>query len=315
MLDLKKLHKMLLGLSGARILTHKSPDGDCIGAGLALCYWLRAKGIPANLLNSDGIPNRYSFIAEGYSPVELPGDSASISVDLSDTSLLGDSLEEYAGDIYLSGDHHASNRMFAKNNFVDGSMSAACLIVYEMLSSAGEEIDSLVASCLYTGIATDTGCFRFENTTPEAHTAAAGLMRLGVDYAGINRLMFDVRSKGRLIAEQRVISGMELFGDGRIAVITVTNGMIEELNIDRTELEGLASIPLCVEGARVGITLKQLEGEHEGYKVSIRTIDIDASLIASRFGGGGHIRAAGCQIEKSREEAVRLLVREASALL
>ncbi|MCD7847152.1 MAG: bifunctional oligoribonuclease/PAP phosphatase NrnA [Oscillospiraceae bacterium] len=289
------------------ILTHKSPDGDCIGAGMGLCLYLRSLGKKANVVNDEEFPARYDFLIGDYKPMNFK-EKFVISVDISDTTLLGDNLAEYADKIDLCIDHHGSNRFFAKKSYVDPQASAACLIIFELLEHMGAEITLPIATNLYTGLATDTGCFKFQNTTPEAHIAAAKLMRIGVDFEHINRKMFDIKSRNRIVAEQRLVSGMRFFEDGQIGFLTVTNQAITEFHIDRSELETFAQIPLTIEGVRFGYTIKQQEDKPNTYKISLRTTDADAAAICGELGGGGHLRAAGCTVEgKLREVYVKLL--------
>ena len=310
----KELAEKLDKIDNVSILTHKSPDGDCIGGGLALCYWLRSKGKKANVLNSDGIPERYDFLSQGYEPMEFE-EQAVVSVDVADTALLGDVLSHYADRIDICIDHHKSNKSFAKYSYVDKEASAVCLVLYELFEYMGGGYDKLRASCLYTGIATDTGCFKYQNTTPAAHRAAAGLMEKDVDYENINRRMFDIKSRGRILAEQRLIGRMKYFADDAIAIITITNEMIENYGIDRSELDGFASIPLTVEGVKIGITLKQQPDDENVFKASIRTTEADASALASEFGGGGHIRAAGCTLNGGARDVTKRIVAAAKRYL
>lgn len=310
----KELAEKLDKIDNVSILTHKSPDGDCIGGGLALCYWLRSKGKKANILNSDGIPVRYDFLSDGYEPMEFCEQTV-VSVDVADTALLGDALSGYADRVDICIDHHKSNRSFAKYSYVDSEASAVCLVLYELFEYMGGGYDKLIASCLYTGIATDTGCFKYQNTTPAAHRAAAGLMEKGVDYETINRRMFDIKSRGRILAEQRLIGRMKYFADDAIAIITITNEMISNYGIDRAELDGFASIPLTVEGVKIGITLKQQEDDENIFKASIRTTMADASALAQEFGGGGHIRAAGCTLTGSARDVTKRIVAAAKRYL
>lgn len=299
--------EILQGCDNVTILTHKSPDGDCIGAGMGLCLYLRSQGKHANVVNSDGFPARYDFMIGDYQP-EAFDEKFVISVDISDTSLLGDELMGYADKIDLCIDHHGSNRFFAKKSYVDASASAACLIIFELLEHMGAEITLPMATNLYTGLATDTGCFKFQNTTPSAHIAAAKLMEMGVDFEHINRKMFDIKSRSRIMAEQKLISDMRFFEDGSIGFMTVTNQIVSEFLIDRAELDAFAQIPLTIEGVRFGYTLKQQEDKPQLFKVSLRTTDADAAAICGEFGGGGHLRAAGCTIEgKAREVLAKLL--------
>ncbi|MCD7770918.1 MAG: bifunctional oligoribonuclease/PAP phosphatase NrnA [Oscillospiraceae bacterium] len=289
------------------ILTHKSPDGDCIGAGMGLCLYLRSLGKHANVVNSDGFPDRYDFLIGDYQPEEFE-EKFVISVDISDTTLLGDELESYSGKIDLCIDHHGSNRFFAKKSYVDAGASAACLIIFELLEHMGADITLPIATNLYTGLATDTGCFKFQNTTPAAHRAAARMMEMGVDFEHINRKMFDIKSRSRVLCEQKLISDMRFFEDGQIGFMVVTNQVVSDYQIDRSELDAFAQIPLTIEGVRFGYTLKQQEDKPNLFKVSLRTTDADAAAICGEFGGGGHLRASGCTIEgKAREVIAKIL--------
>ncbi len=304
---LRRLAEILEKIDNVTVLTHMHPDGDTIGAGFALTYWLRSVGKKANVKNSEGFPKKFSFLYEDYKDMDFE-EKAVVSVDIADTNLLGSPLDEYAEKVDVCIDHHKSNREFARQSFVDGDSCATCLIIYELLRNIGAKINPLIADCLYTGIATDTGCFMFENTSPEAHRAAANLIGLGARAAYINREMFQIKSRGRILAEQEIIGSMKFEHDGEIAVITITNEQIDRFGFDRADLDGFAGIPLSVEGVRIGITLKQQAEDPGTYKVSVRTVDTDASAIAGRLGGGGHNRAAGCSVEKPADEAYKTVV-------
>ena len=290
------------------ILTHKSPDGDTLGAGFGLCRYLRDMGKRANVKNGDGFPDRYSFMYEGYEPQEFE-EQCVIAVDIADPRLIGSELIEYQqeGRIDLCIDHHISNKFYAKQSYVDGGSSAACLILYQLFKELGRPISDRIALCLYTGIATDTGCFKYENTIPEAHIAAAELMQYDFPFAVINRLMFDIRSKGRMAAEHFVEDNMEFLANDKCAMIALTFETMEQCGIEQAEFEGIASIPLTMEGVQLGITIRQ---RHEDvFKLSVRTTEaLDASAFCRQFGGGGHIRAAGCEIKGTLDEVRRKVI-------
>ncbi len=308
-MEFSKIKNFLETCDNVTILTHKSPDGDTLGAGFALCRALRNMGKKANVKNSDELPARYEFLYEWYEPMNFD-EKTVIAVDIADTKLLGSNLEEYAEEkkIDLCIDHHISNVYYAKYTYVNASASAACQIIYELFRYMDVKFDKIIAKCLYTGIATDTGCFKYENTTAAAHIAVSELMKYNIDYANINRQMFDVKSKARLSVERAITDKMEFWCDDRCAVIVVTTEMMEKSGIEPAEFEGLASIPLQVEGVDIGITIKQ---RHEKvFKLSVRTTEkIDASEFCHGFGGGGHIRAAGCEIEGTLDE-VKAVVKQ-----
>ncbi len=302
-LNYKDLADELLAHDSFAILTHKSPDGDCLGAGLALCYYLRSIGKRANVLNSDGVPKKFEYLAREYCEQALENEFV-LSVDVADTKLLGENLEHYADKISLCIDHHGSNRMYAEKTYLDADASAACLIIFELLLDMGYEPRGIIAECLYTGIATDTGCFMYENAKARTHIAAAKLIEAGVNAAEINRNMFIVKSRGRIAAETELLANMRFYESGSVAVMVVKNELIERTKLERAELDGIAPIPMTVEGVRVGLTFKQQEDSEDTYKVSVRTVDIDASAIALEFDGGGHPRAAGFTISGEVDDIV-----------
>ncbi len=309
-MELELIGKFLEEHDCYTILTHKSPDGDTLGAGFGLCAYLREMGKKANVRNSDGFPERYHFLYEGYEPQEFE-EKCVIAVDIADTALLGRELVRYAepGAIDLCIDHHISNQHYAKESYVDGKASAACLILYRLFKQMARPISRIVAVCLYTGIATDTGCFKYENTTAEAHIAASELIGRDIGFAVINRKMFDIKSRGRIQAEKFAIENMEFVCGDKCSILVMTTAMMESCGIEPAEFEGMASIPLSVEGVEIGITVKQ---RHEDvYKLSVRTTEqLDASAFCKQFGGGGHIRAAGCELHGTLEE-VRAQILEA----
>ncbi|MBQ8623222.1 MAG: bifunctional oligoribonuclease/PAP phosphatase NrnA [Oscillospiraceae bacterium] len=299
----KDLAQKLLNNDNFVILTHKSPDGDCLGAGFALCYFLRGLGKRANVLNSDGVPKKFEYLAREYEEQKLENEFV-MSVDVADTKLLGEKLEHYADKVSLCIDHHGSNKDYAKEMYLDADASAACLIVWELLCDMGAEPSGIIAECLYTGLATDTGCFMYENAGYRTHVAAANLIKAGVNAAKINREMFIVKSKGRIAAETELMGNLKFFENDSIAVMVVKNELMARTGLDRAELDGIAPLPMTVEGVKVGLTFKQQEDSTDTYKVSVRTVEADASAIALQFDGGGHSRAAGFTVLGELDELI-----------
>ena len=176
-----------------------------------------------------------------------------------------------------------------------------------MINELGTMITPYMASCLYTGIATDTGCFKFSNTTPRSHRYAAELIEKGADYGEINRVMFEVKSRGRIAMERKVLENIEFYYGGRFAVITVTRDMIKETGCPLGDLDGVTAMSRQIEGVQIGVTIK--EKPDGKYKVSLRTFEpYNAADICAVFGGGGHVRAAGCEFSCDIESAKRQLL-------
>ena len=274
------------------ILTHAHPDGDTLGSAFALCSALRSIGKSANVIFPDPIPRKFEYLTVGDDPTFEP--ETVVSVDVADKKLLGNLCEQYGDVVQLSIDHHATNTGFAESVYLEGDSAAASECVYNVIKGLNVTVTPFIADCLYTGMATDTGCFKFSNTTPRTHTFAAELMQAGADYAEINRVMFEVKTRGRLEMERQVLDNIEYLCEGQCAIITVTQSMIKETGCDASDIDGISSLPRQIEGVKIGITVR--EKADGRWKVSLRTYEpYDAAAICANFGGGGHKRAAGCE--------------------
>ena len=317
--EVKQAAKLLLEQDWILILCHKNPDGDTIGSGFALCRALHQLGKHAAVLCGDAVPKRMAFAAAGlndslrFSPKQA---KYVVSVDIADTSLMGMILSDYQqeGAVDLAIDHHPSHKGFARNLLLRGDEAANCQIIYELLLEMGVEITPDIASCLYLGIATDTGCFRFSNTQPRTHQLAARLMEAGADWFEINRNMFEIKTRSQLALEQKALRTLRYFCDGRAAALVITRQMLRDTGATMEETEAIVNVPKSIEGVEIGATLKELpEG---GFKVSIRTGEgVDACEICSAFGGGGHKRAAGCQIMQTMDETLLRLSKKFEEVL
>ena len=221
---------------------------------------------------------------------------------------MGNNIQaEYEAKVDLSIDHHGSRRIFAKQTYVDSSAAAAAQIIFEIIGMLGVEFTSQIADCLYTGISTDTGCFRYANVTPATLRTAAKLMEYGADAAKINVMMFETKTRTYAALEKLALESMQFFYDGKCALITLTRDMFAESGSDENECDGIAAISRQIEGVLVGVTVR--ERRDGSFKASVRThIPVDASAICARFGGGGHPNAAGCQLPGTKDEAIKLLI-------
>ena len=300
----------LLGADDILILCHKNPDGDTLGSGAALCLALRRLGKTAAVLCSDPIPAMYAFL-----PITVFDGSFAprfvVAVDVAGIQLFGDknNMPRYAEHVDLCIDHHASNSGYAYESLVDGSAAAAAELLTALIPELGVELTPDIAACLYTGLATDTGCFRFTNTTAATHRAAAALIEAGADVATLNERLFECRSHARMEAERMALESLEYYYGDRCAMICLTWDQIQAAGVAGAELEDLTSLPRSIEGVEVGLTLRQ---QKDGsYKISVRTGNqTNACSIARRLGGGGHPRAAGCEISGNLDNAKHAILDE-----
>ncbi|WP_295217464.1 bifunctional oligoribonuclease/PAP phosphatase NrnA [Ruminococcus sp.] len=313
-LTLAQTAKWLKNCKDAYILIHRSPDGDCIGAGYALAEMLHQMQKRAVVLCDDPIPERYHFMLPENQKQETFQPGCVIAVDVADPKLLGGEVKEKYGDsVDLCIDHHISNVPFASARYLDGKAAATCEILYSLYRILPVAMTKTMALCLYTGMATDTGCFQYDNAGPRTHRAVADLMEMRPDvpYAKINRQMFAVKSFGRLRLEQLLIDQLERYMDGKCVLICITQEFLQKFQVDDAELDGIAGFPLQVEGAQVGITMK--EKEPGKFRISMRSADqVNVSAICQRLGGGGHVKAAGCLVCGTADEAREKLLRAVS---
>lgn len=292
----------------AVIITHQSPDGDCIGAGYGLKDILAELGIRSRVVCSDEIPQRYRFMTDGIVNEDFEPKTI-IAVDIADTKLMGRYEEIYGSKVQLCIDHHESNKNYAEMTLLRPKATAACEVIYNLAKYMEVNISSHCATCLYTGIATDSGCFKYDCTTPRAHEIAAEMKRCynEINFARINRYMFEVKSKGRMVLEARFSDLMEDYIGGKLVIVAVTMDMMKNMGISAPEMEGLAPITLQLEDTEVGVLMREREpGE---FKCSFRSADeVNVSEICQTLGGGGHAKAAGCVIEGDVESAKAVVI-------
>ena len=301
------------------ILFHVRPDGDAVGSALAMKLLLEAAGSRAWCLCGNEIPQRLAFLGEGVQSSALfeaiPKDfdiERVISVDTASSAQLGELYERFDGKIDIMIDHHAKGEPYA-DYFVAPDAAAAGEIVFdisrEMLKrGAIKEIPEKMDFCLYTAISSDTGCFKYSNVTPKTHICSAELLKSGIDTAQINRLLFDSKSMEVLAVEKAGFDTLKMFHNGKIAVVFFTYQMKQNLGVLDEHLETLIDVARSVEGVDVAVAIRQ-PGPEKTFRVSTRSsTSVDVSAVCAYFGGGGHIRAAGCTIVADCIEHVADLV-------
>ncbi len=299
-LTLRQTAKFLKKHDNYIILTHASPDGDTLGSAYALYYALNEIGKAACVLSPDVIPSKYDYFARKTDHVKMENATV-VAVDIADKRLLGALQEEFGDKVDLNIDHHISNTRFAKNLYLDDTAAATAECIYELIVQMKVNINDITAKALYTGMVTDTGCFKYSSVTAKTHLIAAQLYDYNINTAEINRLMFDTKSRNLLELERMVLETAEYYFDNKCMLLSVTADMQEKTGCCGTELEGIAVISRSVEGVKAGITFKQI-GEEE-FKVSLRTYPpLDASAICKKIGGGGHKAAAGANVKGTLEE-------------
>ena len=311
-MNIDEAARFLISHDDFEILTHAYPDGDALGSGFGLCLALRQLGKNARVIYTN-LPKDFEFLTDGVTEQSFEAGTI-VSVDVADEKLLGSNREKYQGRIDLCVDHHRINKVEAPLKYVDPGAAANCEILFELFGRMNVKLTRQIANCLYTGISTDTGCFKYGNTTSRTLRIAADLLDLGIDAPWINKVMFDTKTKLKLKLEQEIYGTIEYYSNDRCAIIAATLDMQKRLGVGDDELEGLASIPRQIEGVLIGITMR--EKESGVFKVSVRTDRrVNAADFCARFGGGGHAEAAGCTVKGTLDEAKAQLKRAVDGVL
>ncbi|MBO6052597.1 MAG: DHH family phosphoesterase [Clostridia bacterium] len=304
------------------VLTHVNPDGDCIGSAFALADLIEASGGEARVVCPTPLPKRLRFLAGNDEAAdrtvltagEADGYDTILSVDVASPAQLGD-LAFLIPRVRFMIDHHGLGTPFAPH-LVDPKASAAGEIVsrlYALLRDRGT-VSPLpdTARRLYAAIAADTGSFAFSNTTEETmRTAGELLTEINADAAEtgrpdtaeICRSLFGQRTLREFHAQMHAIDGLRFFEDGRLAAVLFTQQMLADWGLTEEDIGDAVDTPRSVEGVLVALSLRQQKADPRAYKVSSRAnADVDCAAVCAKFGGGGHVRAAGCTITADTPE-------------
>jgi phosphoesterase RecJ-like protein len=297
--DAREAAQLLDAAESVGVVCHVFPDADTIGAGLALALVLERSGkrVEVGFAKPSVLPESLQSLPGGHllvAPEAMRGDSdLVVTVDIPSLNRLGalSALADSCREVLVI-DHHASNQLFGTANYVDPSADSTTMLVAELLDAWGKPLDQRVAHCLYAGLTTDTGSFRWASA--RAHRLAARLLELGVDNASISRALLDTHPFSWLPMLSRVLSSAQLVPDavnGRGLVYAVV-GHQEWRNARPEEVESIVDIVRTAAQAEVAAVFKEIEPQH--WTVSMRAkSEVDLAAVAGVFGGGGHRLAAG----------------------
>ena len=303
--DVKKVAYLLKTNNNYCFLCHKNLDGDAFGACYALKYALEQLGKSSVVRTYNGeFVEKFAYLCsvEKYESCNFKIENY-VTVDVADLSLLEEEFSKTY--IFLCIDHHKTNKVPAKFKCVDFTAAACCEIIYNILKELNVKITKHIANCLYLGIASDSGCFKFENTTAKTHIIAAELIEKGADFADINFKIFDCKTVEKLNLEKEIIENLKFYFNGAVAIVFITEQIIKKTNATKEDCSSVSNIAAGIDKVLVAITAKQ---EENFFKISVRSKKgFDASSFCAKFGGGGHERAAGCLIKGEKEFVLKEL--------
>lgn len=305
-LSLQETGALLLAADSLVLCTHVSPDGDTLGSALGLARFLRSQGKQVTVFCDDTINKTFSFLP-GLDQCQRPQEGSKIQTDLlvvidaSSWDRIGLVSEVVEYKTLLNIDHHISNTRFAEYLYLDAQAAATGEIMCDLFEAMQWPLDEGMAICFYTAISTDCGSFRYGNTTPKTMQQAAKLLDYGVQPNEISDCL-DMRTKETVELLAKVLPSLTFAYEGRVAYITITNALYNK----EIQTDSFVSYPRYIEGVDVAIMFKAVEPEVT--RVSLRSKTLDVAEVALSFGGGGHLRAAGCTINAPVEEAQRRLL-------
>lgn len=305
------------------ILPHVSADGDALGSSSALAMALRKLNKEAVIFLEENVPSYLGFIPnintarifsleenENYRKFSLV-----ISLDSGDLERLGKRQRIFqSANTTINIDHHATNTQFANLNYVQSGASSVGEIIYQLIKLIGLDLNADISTCLYVALSTDTGGFRYSNTTSITHQIAAELINHGVKVAEISQQLFENTSLERIRVMGLVINSLELHKNSKVSLTEITDAMLMSVGARDEDCEGFVNLGRSIRGVEVAIMLREkVKGE---IRVNLRSKSYaDVSIVASKLGGGGHKMAAGCTIKGTMEEAKKLILSEIYSII
>ncbi len=288
------------------ILSHRRPDGDTLGSAAVLCRGLRSLGKTAHILCNPEITEKYAHLHDGLTKNAPEDGDILICVDTASPGMLPDAFAPYKDAITLRLDHHETASSFTQYELVEPDAAACGEIIYGVLSLLGVQLDEPMADALYTAVSTDTGCFRYANTTANTLRVAAECAEVSKNLFALNGALFETNSLARLQIQGYMIEHAIFLNSGSFVICPLPKAVEESFGATEDDLENISGFPRSIAGVKMAATLRE-DGENR-IKISIRAVPgYDAAAICAKFGGGGHKGAAGASMTCSMDEAVSAL--------
>jgi phosphoesterase RecJ-like protein len=322
--DWTPVKKIILENRTFVLTTHINPDGDGLGSEIALAEFLRLQGKDARIINCSPTPFNYSFLDNFkeilvYEPAKhlplLEEADAFFILDISDWGR----MREIANYLKITTkpkiciDHHQSTATFTDIDYIDPRVSSTGELIYELLENIGVKFNKRMAEAIYTCILTDTGSFRFSNTTPRAHTIASKFIAEGINSNRIYQEVYEQNSESKINLLGMILQSLKFECSGKVAWFNITKKMLEKSRASIWDTEGFADFPRSIRGVEVSLMFSELEDRKT--KVSLRSKGhVVVNSIAMRLGGGGHEFASGALLEYPLHEANAIVLEETKRL-
>lgn len=315
----KEILNKIESASRILIITHVNPDGDTLGSASALRSFIGDKAdILIQIEDNFNFPLTYNFLphiknSKNLSNVEdnydliISADTASIDRIINKPREIFDKSQNT-----IVIDHHKTNKGYGKINYIKGGISSTAEVLYDFFTALNVEITPEIATGLYAGILTDTGCFKYESTTAHTFEIASKLSQSGINISEIADLCYTNKPKNLILFQNYLISNAKFCFNDKAAYTLITKEIINKFNAKDEYTEGIAETLRSIAGVEVSFVLKETDF---GAKASLRSKDIDITKVTDKFNGGGHKRAAGCTVKQKINAAAESLLKEIKELL
>ncbi|MBQ3444707.1 MAG: bifunctional oligoribonuclease/PAP phosphatase NrnA [Selenomonadaceae bacterium] len=304
LITLKEAATRLQAANRILITAHVQPDGDAIGSTLATMQILRAMGKTAEIFIDDSVRRNLQALPH-FEQIRRPADGEHFDADL---LLVLDTSPDRIGNVrkltdapLLNVDHHVTNIGDGYALYVETKAAATCEIIFKLARELGEAITPAIATCLYTGIATDTGFFQFSNTRADTLAIASELITCGVSPHFISEQM-EKKTLAEVIGLRDALNTLKIYYGNKVAGMTLDYATVSKFD----STEGIIDEIRVIDTVDVAFLIS--ERAPNVCRVSMRSKDVDVAKIAARLGGGGHIRAAGCTLKTTLKDAEKILV-------
>ena len=296
--------RLLNGRDYFLLVTHNNPDGDTVMSAAALCRALRRRGKKAFLYNNPQIGKKLLPFLDKLIATESFRYQTVIAVDVATEQMLANGFE---GPVDLVIDHHPTNTHYGAQELIEPERSACGEIVLDVIKELCGDLSKKEATLLYIALTTDTGCFQYANVNAHTFAAASELLRYGAEAHKVALHFFRKTSLARLRLEGLMFTNLNVYRDGKLVTVLVTQEMMREAGATEDDCDDLAGLSGRAEKSEINITIRELADGRS--KVSVRSQPwISSSNICAAFGGGGHDMAAGCTLDTSPEKAEKLLL-------
>ncbi len=309
--SLKEIAKKVLDSSTIIIASHKNPDGDTIGSNFALAEILNLNGKKVISYCEHKVPEDFKFLLNEniiftHKIEDISKDKYDlfIAVDASDIKRFSEfETLKSVSKIIINIDHHRTNEFFGDYNYVDLKASATAEIIYYLIKVMNYDITLNVAKSLYTGIITDTGSFRYSNTTPRTFKIVSELMEYGINAWDIAEKIYENIPFKRIKLLSEALQTLYLTSNDKIAVMCINKEILKKYNATYEDTDGFVNYGRSIKGVELSIFIRE---EDEGCKLSFRSKgNVDASNLAKFFGGGGHFNAAGAFVPLHLNDVIK----------